>query len=134
MSASEQPTWRTWNIAGLEVTQLRFDYRFHVHMWSLDHDLLVTFGTPFMLRSAEGDIHTFDPERSDELCPLLLLLHRSVTTFAASSDGECVLRFENGAELRGAPHEKYEAWETCGTGDLEDASLLCGVGGGSPWG
>jgi hypothetical protein len=56
-----------------------------------------------------------------------------VWMFAASSDGRCVLRFEDGAELRGDPHEKYEAWEAHGAGDLEGVSLLCPVGGGRPW-
>ena len=116
------------------MTQLRFDFQFHLHMWSLERDLLITFGTPFTLRSQEGEVHAFDPERSESLCPLLSLLHRSVETFAASSIGECVLRFEDGTELRGVPHESYEAWESHGTGELESASLLCGVGVGSPWG
>jgi hypothetical protein len=130
----EQAEWQAWNLSGLEVTQLRLDFQFHVHMWSLERDLLITFGTPFTFRSATGEVYTFDPERTEGLCPLLPLLHRSVATFTASSDGECVLRFEDGAELRGEPHEKYEAWESHGTGLLEGASLLCGVGGGSPWG
>ncbi len=116
------------------MTQLRLDFHFHVHMWSLERDLLITFGTPFTLHSATGDVHAFDPEQSETLCPLLSLLHRAVTTFAASSKGECILRFEDDSELRGEPHEGYEAWESHGTGALEGASLLCGVGGGSPWG
>jgi Family of unknown function (DUF6188) len=130
----EQAEWRTWNLSRLEVTQLRLDFQFHVHMWSLERDLLVSFGAPFTFRSPTGEIHTFDPERSETLCPLLSLLHRSVATFAASSEGECVLQFEEGAELRSNPHEKYEAWESHGTGALEGASLLCGIGGGAPWG
>ena len=130
----EHAEWRTWDVTGLKVTQLRLDYQFHVHMWSLERDLLITFGTPFTLRSATGEIHTFDPERSEELCPLLSLLHRSVVRFSASSKGACTLQFEDGADLRGEPHEKYEAWESHGTGELEGASLLSVVGGGSPWG
>jgi Family of unknown function (DUF6188) len=130
----EQAEWRTWDLSDLKVTQLRLDYYFHVHMWSLERDLLITFGTPFTLRSPTGEIRTFDPERSEELCPLLSLLHRSVVMFSALSEGACRLQFEGSAELRGEPHEKYEAWESHGTGDLEGASLLCDIGGGSPWG
>ena len=131
---SEQAEWRTWSLAGLEVTQLRFDYQFHVHMWLPDRDLLVSFGTPFALRLRAGEPRTFDPERNESLGPLLSVLHLPVTQFAASSEGECALLFGDGAELRGTPHERYEAWESRGTGDLASASLLCGVGGGSPWG
>jgi hypothetical protein len=130
----EQSEWRTWNLSGLTVTQLRFDFSFSVHMWSLQRELLVTFGAPFTLHSSTGEAQTFDPELNETLCPLLSLLHRAVAAFSASARGECVLRFDDGLELRGAPHEKYEAWESHGTDELEMASLLCGVGGGSPWG
>ena len=130
----EQAEWRTWNLNGLTVTQLRVDYQFHLHMWSLERELLITFATPFTLRSSKSEVHTFDLEQSESLCPLLSLLHRPVETFSASSTGECVLRFEDGTELRGVPHERYESWESHGTGELEDASLLCGVGANSPWG
>jgi len=130
----ERAEWRTWDLSGLRVTQLRLDFQFHVHLWSLDRGLLITFGTPFTLRSPTGEVQIFDPERGEELCPLLSLLHRPVAKFAASPEGACSLRFEDGAELRAEPHEGYEAWESHGTGELEGASLFCGVGGGSPWG
>ena len=131
---TEQDEWRTWNLHGLKVTQLRFDFQFHLHTWSLKRDLLLTFGTPFTFSSPDGEVLTYDPGRSDSLCPLLSLLHREVETFSVSTSGLCVLRFEDGSELRGEPHEQYEAWESRGTGELRTASLLCGVGGGSPWG
>jgi hypothetical protein len=129
----EQVEWRTWDVDGLKVTQLRLDSRFHVHMWSLERDLLISFGAPFKRRAETGEVCTFDPERSETLCPLLTLLGRAVSQFAASSEGECALLFADGSELRVEPHEKYEAWEARGTGGLEGASLLCDVGGGSPW-
>ncbi len=72
----EQYRWRNWGLAGLEVTQLRFDYRFHVHMWSLDRDLLISFGAPVRVISPAGESRAFDPERGETLCPLLPLLHR----------------------------------------------------------
>ncbi len=131
---TEQVEWRTWDLAGLEVTQLRFDFQFHVHMWSLDRELLVTFGAPFRLRSATGEVRRFDPEHNETLGPLLSLLHRALTAFVVYSHGECALRFADDSELRSEPHLRYEAWESHGAGVLEDASLLCGIGGGSPWG
>jgi len=116
------------------VTQLQFDYGFHVSMWSLQRELIVTFGTQFTLRPPTGEERVFNPEQVESLCPLLLLLHRPVVEFAASDEGRCVLKFEDGTVLRSEPHESYEAWESHGSDDLEDASLLCDVGGGSPWG
>jgi len=91
-----QAEWRTWELSGLTVTQLRFDFSFSIHMWSLQRDLLITFGTPFTLQSDIGEAQTFDPERNETLAPLLSLLHRKVAGFSASSKGECVLRFEDG--------------------------------------
>lgn len=120
---------QTWDLSGLNVTQLRLDYQFHVHMWSPERDLVVTFGTSFTFRAPTGESRAFDPEQTASLCPLLSLLHRPVAAFAISSESECVLRFEDGSELRGEPHESYEAWEAHGTGDLEGASMGCVVGG-----
>lgn len=126
----EQAGWRTWNLTGLKVTQLRFDDQFHVHMWSLERDLLISFGAPFTFHRQASEPRTFDPERGETLCPLLSLLHWPLMEFAATPSGHCRLRFEDGSELRGAPHERYEAWESRGTGELESASLLCDIGGG----
>lgn len=126
--------WRAWDLDGLKVTQLCFDFRFHVHMWTLERELLISFGTPFMFRAANGHEVTVDPAQKGELSPLLTLFFLPVRRFAASSEGHCLLEFSDGTELRGEPHELYEAWESQGTGDLESASLLCDIGGGSPWG
>jgi Family of unknown function (DUF6188) len=125
--------WRRWDLLGLKVTQIRFDHSFHVHMWSLERDLSISFGTPFTLCSSTGEVHSIDPALQNELRPLLALLHRSVSIFSASSAGQCALLFEDGTELRGNPHEIFEAWESHGGGSLESASLLCTIGGGSPW-
>lgn len=80
-----------------------------------------------MLWPADGSTQNFDPEQNEKLSKLLKLLHKPVKSFAASSGGHCILEFEDGTQLRGEPHEKYEAWESHGSGDLEEASLLCGI-------
>ena len=125
---------REWALGDLEVTFLHFDYRFTLEMWSDDRSLSIVFGAPFLLRLPAGEETTFDPEKNDTLGPLLSLLHRPVSTFSASSNGQCVLRFADGTELRGQPHPHFEAWEACGTGGLKSVGLLCGPGGGAPWG
>ena len=126
--------WREWKLNGLKITQLRFDYQVHVHMWSAERDLLVIFGIPFTFRTAEGITVVCDYEQSQTLCPLLSLRFRAVSVFRASSEGQCQIGFEDGAELLCSPDERYEAWESHGSGDLAGASLLCGPGGGLPWG
>jgi hypothetical protein len=126
--------WREWNLEGLEVTQLRFDFQFHVQIDSSERSLQITLSSPIILRSDMDAPLLLDPEQTYTLSPLLSLLFKPVVSFRASSDGDCHLRFQNGAELSCAPDERYEAWESHGTGELASASLLCGPGGGSPWG
>ncbi len=126
--------WREWNLEGLEVTQLCFDFQFRVQMWSSERSLFITFGSPILLRPNTGEPLLLDLEQTNTLSPLLSLLFRPAVSFRASSEGHCQLRFQNGSELSCAPDERYEAWESHGTGGLASASLLCGPGGGSPWG
>lgn len=40
---NESAYWKTWDLTGLEVTKLRFDYQFYVHMWAPQRDLLSSY-------------------------------------------------------------------------------------------
>ncbi len=91
--------WREWNLEGLEVTQLRFDFQFHVHLWSSERNLWITFGSPIVLRSNTGEPLLLDPEQTHTLSPLWSLLFRPVVSFRASLEGHCQLCFRNGSEL-----------------------------------
>ncbi len=126
--------WREWDLTGLLVTQLRFDYQVHVHMWTFERDLYLQIGSPFTFQTAEGVVWECDGETSRNLCSLLALRFRSVTQFRSSSDGVCQLIFADDAMLTCMPDPQYEAWESHGSGDLASASLFCSPGGGSPWG
>src|SRR4051812_14323799 len=101
--AIESHEWRVWGLTGLEVTFLHFDYRFTLEIWSLQRALSVVFETPLTLYVPGSADRVFDPEQNGTLGPLLLLLHQSVLSFAASSDGRCLLRFVDGTELRSEP-------------------------------
>ncbi|HET8669619.1 MAG TPA: DUF6188 family protein [Candidatus Saccharimonadales bacterium] len=131
---AESTTWRTWDLNGLNITQLRFDYQFHIDIWSLQRGILISFGVPFLMRLSSGQEQAYDPENSESLGPLLNLVHKPIEAFMASSEGQCVLLLKDGTQLKCEAHEKYEAWETHGSGELESASLLCPIGKGSPWG
>jgi hypothetical protein len=126
--------WREWSLAGLKVTQLKFDYQIHVHMWTRERDLVVIFEAPVTLLAADGNACKCYYAKSETLCPLLSLLFQEVSAFHASSEGECRLEFEDGTELVCGPDEQCEAWQSHGSGNLVNASLLCGPGGGAPWG
>ena len=128
------PQWREWSLEGLEVTQLCFNYQFRVQIGFSERSLLITFSSPVILRSKDDEPLLLDPEQTHTLFPLLPLLFRPAVSFRASSEGHCQLGFQNGSELSCAPDERYEAWESLGTGELTSASLLCGPGGGPPWG
>lgn len=95
---------------------------------------MVTFGTPFMYVRPDTEAINCDPNRNEELGVLLEVLHKAGKSFAASSFGGVVLRFDEGSELRSEAHPEFEAWESHGSGDLASASLLATIGRGSPWG
>ena len=130
----ELTEWREWTLSGLDVTYLHFDYRFTLDIWSAERSLHITFESEFILSVSNNEDQIFDPEMNEMLGPLLFLLHRPVSSFKASFDGRCVLQFEDGTEIRGKPHPRFESWEATGTGSLIGIALLCGAGGGSPWG
>lgn len=133
--------WRTWDLHGLEVWQLCIDSSFTLlmgssrgKMGSFQGDLYVIFETRFEFQDSQGNTTYHDPEDTASLADLLDLFTRPVAEFRASSEGKCILRFEEGMELRSRPHQRFEAWQSKGTGSLSSLALLCGPGGGSPWG
>ena len=124
----EQESWQEWDLSGLSVTQLRLDHAFSVHLWSLDRDLLVRFGTPFTFRPTSGEAVTIDPEDPRAVVPALAVLHQPAASFRVSSADRCALRLADGSELSSERHLEYEAWESEGSGDLESASWLAQIG------
>ena len=123
----KQESWREWDLVGLNVTQLRIDYAFSVHLWSLERDLLIRFGVPFALRLTSGELVTLEPELPGGVALALSILHQPAASFQISSADRCVLRLADGVELSSEPHPKYEAWESWGSGDLEPASWIAKI-------
>ena len=128
--------WRTWDVQGLQVNSIRFTYQIDFHLLSTDdsqREFLFVLEAPFTLHRADGTKFEMNPGQPEDLYPLLSVLHRPVTSFRASSEGECQMHFHGGDVLTCLPVENYEAWNSHGSGNLASASLLCGPGGGSPW-
>ena len=123
----EQESWQEWDLSGLSVTQLRLDHAFSVHLWSLDRDLLVRFGTPFTFRPASGETVMIDPENVSAVVPVLSVLHQPAATFRVSSADRCELRMADGSKLSSERHPDFESWESRGSGDLESASWLAQI-------
>ena len=126
--------WRTWNLHGLRVTQLRFDYQLWIILWSLEGCLEICFMTPFTYLPGKDEGFELDPERKEEMAPILHLLHSEAESFSASSMGDCILKMADGSKIKSQAHQDYEAWQSIGSGSLNSASLLCPIGDGSPWG
>jgi hypothetical protein len=123
-----------WEFIDLAVTQLIFDPGpFRVVAWTLDGDIDVRFGAPFLF--GEGpDAATFNPIDTQSLSPLLSLVGCELAAASVLRSGDLSVSLRNGTSLRVHPHPKLEAWESKGTGILSDFSYLCTPGGGSPWG
>jgi uncharacterized protein DUF6188 len=125
---------RRWSLAGLDVTRLALSYQVELSMWSRGRALTLVIEGPFEIVRTTGPPAIVAPGTAATYEPLLSLLHQPVTDFVARADGSCELVFESGTLLRVAPLDRYEAWNTYGEGSLQGAALLCGPGGGRPWG
>jgi hypothetical protein len=126
-------TTREWHLDGLTVTQLRLSYQVELVMWSGERTLGLVLEAPFAITWGDGSTCLIEPERPETHGPLLQLLHKPVSSFVATSVGECILSFGDYARVSARPDQKYEAWNSYGEGLLKDAGLLCGPGGGRPW-
>ena len=127
-------TERRWNLAGLDVTRLALSYQVELSMWSRDRALTLVIEGPFEVVRPTGSSVTVTPGTPGTYEPLLSLLHQPVSDFVARENGSCELTFASGTLLRVGPLDRYEAWNTYGEGSLQSAALLCGPGGGRPWG
>ena len=124
-----------WELGGRDVTLLLIDRGgFRFHCWTLDGDLEVRFGTPFLFRLADGREVEIDPEQPQAIAPLLDLIRTAVSQIAVRRAGELTVTFSDASSIRSRPHPAYEAWEINGAGELREIGYLCGPGGGSPWG
>lgn len=125
--------WAEWSLDGLRVTQIRLDQALHIHMWSLEKDLLLWLGTPFMFRDRAGNEFRVDPSVVSDTIPVLPVLGSNARLFRASSHSRCELVTDFGV-VSAEIHPRFEAWYSEGSGDLEGANLLSPIGSGSPWG
>ncbi len=103
-------------VAGGEVTQVRIDYAFGLIIETYDErraSTSIRIGSPFEYVQ-DGVTLRVDPEQTEQLAPLLTLHKAGVNEGFAIKDGNLVLRFDGGREIRVAPNEQYEAWEASG--------------------
>ncbi len=126
--------WKEWDLTGHDLQQLRFAYPVDLLIGSDKQLLEIRYETKITLVRPDGTTLELEPAKTSTLGPLLELLHQPVIRFAASDIGESILEFATGIQIHASPHDQFEAWSSQGFGKLRKASLLCGPGGGSPWG
>jgi len=61
--------WREWILEGLNLTQLCFDYRLHITIWSQEQALALVFETEIEFRTVGGNVQLLNPEKSQSLSP-----------------------------------------------------------------
>jgi Family of unknown function (DUF6188) len=69
----------------------------------------VVIGIHFTLE-VDGNLHHLDPNRSDELGPLVGLYPSTMRWLWTSAEGELTAVFEGGATLRVTPDSMTKAW------------------------
>jgi hypothetical protein len=136
MSATfeEHDDRHVWTLHDHRVTQLVVELgAARLVTWTLNASLDVRFGVPFVVRQADGEDRTADPDEPEQLAPLLTLVGRWMESLTATAGGELHLAFSDGTMLIARPDPRYEAWQVQGGGALEGLSYLVRPGGGAPW-
>ena len=123
-----------WTFSDSEITQLTIDpSSVRIACWSLDAELEVRLGSPFLFEDAEGIQSQIDPGEPHQLAPMLSLIGVSLSQLDIAREGAIKLRFGDGSQIRAQPDPAYEAWEVNGGGAFDPIGYLCMPGGGSPW-
>ena len=106
------------------VTQCRLDYAFSLVIADDSAGSFeVRIEQPFVVAGSDGEVR-LDPEGDpQQMAPALRVLRRTVEQAIAFKDGGLELTFDDGAVLRVAAGEDYEAWNIVGPGGLRLVSM-----------
>ncbi len=121
-------------IVGATVTQIRVDFALGLIAQRGAGDGVsceVRISSPFRFDTGTGSL-AIDPERTEQLAPLIAL-HKGVVEQAfALDDGHLELRFERDRTIGVPPDPRYEAWGLTVTNRSENWStgLVCLPGSG----
>ena len=112
-------------IAGGRIERCIVDYGISYEVETSDGTATLRIEGEFHLES-HNEQYSLSPETPLCLGPALALLHSSIQTASAQSDGKLVLRLEDGRSLSINADEEYEAWQLKGPNKL---MLVCMPGG-----
>ena len=129
---TKQTDRQTWNLEGLEVTYLHLDYRFAFDCWEANSQLTVIIATQFELRYTDHRV-ICNPADVNSVKEAIAILHKSLKSLSAFSDGRLLVTFVDGTEISVAKDLQYEAWQARGQEELKDLALLCTSHAGPPW-
>ena len=123
-----------WTLGGHRITQLCVDPdACRIQSWSLRESLEIRFAVSFRLTLADGTTREIDPERPEELAPLLTMIGREILSLTVTKLGSLSLRLSEGSTIEIDSHARYAAFEVSGGGSLEGLAYVAQPGGGSPW-
>ena len=132
-------TSRTWNFDGQPVSSLQLGYQatfgFSWGTQSAPTEAGITIETTFSILSPGVLPVVVDPGKPETFAPLLALLHRAVDRVTAHSSGLLEITFSDGTVLHVPKRsDRYESWNTFGSGELHDFNMLCSSHEVAPWG
>lgn len=130
---------RTWDLAGLSVIEIVIglaELRFLLASISAgsEDEIEVMIANRFTIRDTDGTLFVLDPEVAETLAPVPMLRLRHAHSMVAGRDGSLKVYFSDGVELEVQKHDRYESWQTSGSGAFSDATMLCSSHDGPPWG
>ncbi|MGP3944072.1 DUF6188 family protein [Streptomyces sp. 6N106] len=112
------------NLRGQSVTHICFDAALTL-LTSEDYEVRVE--TDASVQAPGGDLVLFDPESPGATAARLVsLVHDTVISAKARSNGDLLISFGSGAELAVAPNSDYEAWGLVGP---NGSRVVCMPGG-----
>ncbi len=124
---------REWDLTGYKVVGLCINCSFSIQVWGSKGELWITIENEFTLKTCEGELK-FDPVQGATLGPALIISLKEAKTLTAWRDGRLSLKVVDGIEIIVEKDWQYETWEIKGSGELEQASMLCSPHDVAPWG
>lgn len=93
------------------LQMIKIDFRLGLIVANSIDDVQIYLGTPFVLSSGAGVEQSIDPEKTQELAPILSLFNAEVLRIVVTKHGDLTIFFRNGFILRTGPDARFEAWE-----------------------
>lgn len=106
-----QPELPALGVDGTDLTFIRVDHQARLQFEQTE----IVIETPFVI-TVHGHEVALDPERREELGPLLGIYPATMASATVEPDLTLRLLFDDGTTLRVPQHPHYESWHVVGPG------------------